>query len=82
MICRQVYRLSLTELLNSFIEQNFNYSDLRNVQSENKVQPMKGVSVEFSNIKSNDKSSLKRFNKNLESLKDKLQIIMDFKLES
>lgn len=67
---------------NSFIEQNFNYSDLRNVQSENKVQPMKGVSVEFSNIKSNDKSSLKRFNKNLESLKDKLQIIMDFKLES
>lgn len=67
---------------NSFIENNFNYSDLRNIQSENRVQPMKGVSVDLANIKSNDKPSLKRFNKNLESLKDKLQAIMDFKLES
>ena len=67
---------------NSFIEKNFNYSDLRNIQSENKVQPMKGVGVDIANIKSNDKPSLKRFNKNLESLKDKLQTIMDFKLES
>lgn len=67
---------------NSFIENNFNYSDLRNIQSENKVQPMKGVGVDIANIKSNDKPSLKRFNKNLESLKDKLQTIMDFKLES
>jgi hypothetical protein len=67
---------------NSFIENNFNYSDLRNIQSERKVQSMKGVGVDLANIKSNSKPSLKRFNKNLESLKDKLQIIMDFKLES
>lgn len=65
---------------NSFIENNFNYSDLRNTQSDNKVLPMKGVAVDLANIKSNDKSSLIRFNKNLESLKDKLQTIMDFKL--
>jgi hypothetical protein len=67
---------------NSFIEKNFNYYDLRKIQSDNKVQTMKGVGVDFANIKSNSKPSLKRFNKNLESLKDKLQIIMDFKLES
>jgi hypothetical protein len=67
---------------NSFIENNFNYSDLRNIQIENKVQPMKGVGVDLANIKSNDKTSRVRFNKNLESLKDKLQTIMDFKLES
>ena len=67
---------------NSFIEKNFNYYDLRKIQSDNKVQTMKGVGVDFANIKSNSKPSLKRFNKNLESLKDKLQTIMDFKLES
>jgi hypothetical protein len=67
---------------NSFIEKNFNYYDLRKIQCDNKVQTMKGVGVDFANIKSNSKPSLKRFNKNLESLKDKLQIIMDFKLES
>lgn len=67
---------------NSFIENNFNYSELRNINSENKELQMKGINSDFANIKSNDKESLKRFNKNLESLKDKLQIIMDFKLES
>lgn len=66
----------------SFIEQHFNYTELRNNDDFMKAKSIQGVQVELSNLKSNDKDSRKRFNKNLESLQEKLETIMDFKLES
>lgn len=66
----------------SFIEQNFNYTELRKNKDYMKAIAIDGIQVEISNLKNQQKHSIKRFNKNLESLREKLETIMDFKLES
>lgn len=66
----------------SFIEQHFNFTELRKNKDYMQAKAIDGIQVEISNLKSHHKESIKRFNKNLESLKEKLETIMDFKLES
>lgn len=71
----------------SFIEQNFNYTEYRNIgmasdENENIVKKLTGINVEYSNIKSVDKSNVKRYNKRLDLLKDKIQSIMEYEFKS
>ena len=71
----------------SFIEQNFNYTEYRNIEmasdeNENIVKKLTGINVEYSNIKSIDKSNVKRYNKRLDLLKDKIQFIMEYEFKS
>ena len=72
---------------NSFIEQNFNYTEYRNTgntsdENENIAKELTGINVEYSNIKSVVKSNVKRYNKRLDLLKDKIQFIMEYEFKS
>lgn len=76
-----------TSQRNSFIEQNFNYTEYRNTgnasdENENIVKELTGINVEYSNVKSVDKSNVKRYNKRLDLLKDKIQFIMEYEFKS
>lgn len=76
-----------TSQRNRFIEQNFNYTEYRNTENasdenENIVKELTGINVEYSNVKSVDKSNVKRYNKRLDLLKDKIQFIMEYEFKS
>lgn len=76
-----------TSQRNSFIEQNFNYTEYRNTgnasdENENIVKELTGINVEYSNVKSVAKSNVKRYNKRLDLLKDKIQFIMEYEFKS
>jgi ADP-ribose pyrophosphatase YjhB (NUDIX family) len=76
-----------TSQRNSFIEQNFNYTEYRNTgnasdENENIIKELTGINVEYSNVKSVAKSNVKRYNKRLDFLKDKIQFIMEYEFKS
>ena len=65
-----------------FIEQNFNFSEVRNNESYGKSFPITDIKSEYSKFNSNDRDELKSNNKTLEKLSKKLITIMEeFKFE-
>jgi hypothetical protein len=80
-VCELIKFESNTHKIN-FIEQHFNYTELRNNSDYLNALPIKDIQVEFSNLKSRDKESRKRFNKNLETLKKKFEKLMDYDLDN
>ena len=66
----------------NFIEQNFNFTEVRNNEFYGKSFPMTGIQSEYSKFNSNDREELKSNNKTLENISKKLITIMEeFKFE-
>ncbi|MGL2999434.1 hypothetical protein [Flavobacterium sp. RSSB_23] len=66
----------------NFIEQNFNFTEVRNNESYGKSFPITDIKSEYSRFNSIDKDELKSNNKTLENLSKKLITIIDeFKFE-
>lgn len=66
----------------NFIEQNFNFTEVRNNESYGKSFPITDIKSEYSKFNSIDKNELKSNNKTLENLSKKLITIIDeFKFE-
>ena len=61
----------------NFIEQNFNFTEVRNNEFFGKSFPMKGTNSEYSKFRSNDRDEIKSNNKTLESLLKKFSDIID-----
>lgn len=61
----------------SFIEQNFNFTEVRNNESHGKSFPMTGIQSEYSKFNSNDTNELKSNNKTLEIISKKLNHIIE-----
>ena len=61
----------------NFIEQNFNFTEVRNNEFFGKSFPMKGTNSEYSKFRSNDRDEIKSNNKTLESLFKKFSDIID-----
>lgn len=61
----------------SFIEQNFNFTEVRNNESYGKSFPMAGIQSEYSKFNSNDRDELKSNNKTLESLSKRMNSIFE-----
>lgn len=66
----------------NFIEQNFNFTEVRNNESYGKSFPITDIKSEYSKFNSSDRNELKSNNKTLENLSKKLiTIIEEFKFE-
>lgn len=66
----------------NFIEQNFNFTEVRNNESYGKSFPITDIKSEYSKFNSSDRYELKSNNKTLENLSKKLITIMEeFKFE-
>lgn len=61
----------------NFIEQNFNFTEVRNNEFLGKPFPMKGTNSEYSKFRSDDRNEIKSNNKTLETLFKKFSEIID-----
>jgi len=61
----------------SFIEQNFNFTEVRNNEFYGKSFPMTGIQSEYSKFNSNDRDELKSNNKTFESLSKRMSSIFE-----
>lgn len=61
----------------NFIEQNFNFTEVRNNESYGKSFPMAGIQSEYSKFNSNDKDELKSNNKTLENLSKRMNNVFE-----
>lgn len=61
----------------NFIEQNFNFTEVRNNEFIGKPFPMKGTNSEYSKFRSDDRNEIKSNNKTLDSLFKRFSDIID-----
>lgn len=61
----------------SFIEQNFNFTEVRNNEFYGKSFPMTGIQSEYSKFNSDNKDEIKSNNKTLENISKKLTTIIE-----
>lgn len=61
----------------NFIEQNLNFTEVRNNESYGKSFPMAGIQSEYSKFNSNDRDELKSNNKTLENLSKRMNSIFE-----